>query len=166
MTTKKELIERAEAMKAELKQMEQAINAMQDDKPVSPVFIPTYGRPEKYYYISGLGSTCPGVDIGTNSEMDRPTFRTKEAAQAYLEAFQTILELHVLSDWSGVGNAYVWCVARYLSEQHVKATVHSIPFSNHLFGRFANQQSAQAAIDKVGEDRILRAFDVLCGGKV
>lgn len=145
MTTKSELL-------AKIKELQAQADAMPDDK-VNPVFMPKKGG--RFWDIKG------GLFIATDN-LSTAYFRTPKSAKAYGEAFQTILELHALSD--AVSGEVVWGIIGTNAE--VKAKWWTSLCSEHFFGRFSSKESAQAAIDKVGVERIQQAFNVLAKGEV
>ncbi|MCI5049988.1 MAG: hypothetical protein MRY32_06615 [Rickettsiales bacterium] len=148
-TERKELQEKIDELQAKL-------DSLPDEK-LNPVFHPKAG--ERYHEIEQRGGNEGlSTDYFTAcSDRTQAYFRTSEAALAYGEAFQTILELHALSDWDGKCGVISsdGCVTSVLDM-----------LSTEPWGRFANKTKTQAAIDKIGKERIEKAVTVLCRGQV
>lgn len=145
MTTKSELL-------AKIKELQAQADAMPDDK-LNPVFVPKKG--DRCWDINGCSSIA-------GNDLFWAYFRTKEAAEAYGEAYQTITDLHALSDWNE--GETVWHPIDILGNPPADNWVYMTTCG--IFGRFVSKESAQAAIDKIGKERIEKAFDVLARGNV
>lgn len=160
MTTKEELQKSADQLKADLKKLEDQISKMdEDDK--NPLFVSRYG--DKYFFINAFGSRySSGISssIADSETTSNISFRTMEAAQAYLDAFQVVLELHMLSDYSNA--EYSICV-NSCGDVFVDSWV--MP-TNKIFGGFKTIEDGRVAIKKVGELRIRKAARVLGGQKI
>lgn len=84
--------------------------------------------------------------------------RSKQGKRAYGRAFQTILHLHMLSDWRG---GRPWGILDGYDELNPTCAP---TLADRFLGNFATRQSAQAAIDTVGKANIEYAVKVLTGG--
>lgn len=84
------------ACKENIAHLESAAEKEKKEK-LNPVFYPKYG--DEFYTINhrstGVMGTMPGVRYSSwvKDQTLAPLFRTREAAQAYAEAFQVMLEL-------------------------------------------------------------------------
>lgn len=96
-----------------------------------------------------------------------PAFRDEQSASAFAEAFQVMLELRACE---GVvpakHNKWLWVAVTESGDIRACLTPN---FGSMLAGCFApcfdTKEHAQAAINKVGEDRILRAIKTLVFAK-
>ena len=163
------LKDRIEKLKKELAEVKRLALKEQE----CPVFVP--GRNEDYYrlsaptgkdgedIISGYPHTCRA-----SSYIPGPVFRTKEAAEAFAEAFRVMLELRAqpgVVKWCGSGQRrHTLMVGRgeqvvpYLGCDNGTAC----DADRGLFAPwYATKADAEAAIKAVGEERIIKAIKTL-----
>jgi hypothetical protein len=109
--------------------------------------------------VDAMPDDKPESDVAYDSVAGKFYFKSTEGHKAWKRAEQTILHLHMLSDWREGDDMWVLLDSRY----HIKPCDGSV-IIDRIFGRFATEQSAQAAIDTVGKANIEYAVKVLTGG--
>lgn len=157
---KQDALNRLSAIEKETEELRKIINA--PNVPLNPVFIPD----GCYYYIHGLGGVMPlgekkeTIYNGTSKSNRNASFRTNEAAENYAEAFKVMLELRACEGAipHPGKDEFVWTLNVGLNSKHVYASYQN---GCVFAGVFASERLADAAILKVGRDRILAARKTL-----
>lgn len=157
MTTKEQL-------QKKIKELQAQVDAMPDEpKPTGNphVFVPKEG--EEYSVATRYNGMFSGIDGYRNtSKGEKPAFRTKEAAEAWADALNVMLELRVQPGACSYEDTEWFIVVDHygkIREVHNPLTLNSITLS----GMYENQESAQAAIKAVGVERIRKAAVTLAG---
>lgn len=135
----------------------------------SAIFRPKSG--ERYHYLSGeLGGARHGEYFSPREggvSYERPAFRTRDHAQAYAEALAVMVDLRAAKgvvaakhgEWQYMIEAKTEGSGLRLEVR--KRRDRSVKFSRSFSPTFANENDAQAAIQSVGGDRILKAMKTL-----
>lgn len=157
---KEEALKRLAELKAKTAELEAIIN--KPDTPINPVFVPALS--EEWAFISH--NTQRGM-YGYTTSARYPTaaaaFRTLEAARAYGEAFQVMLELRAQPGVVQYKLGDAQNLILYSSKPnalYVSCIVTDIKF-DRFSPSFDNIFDAQEAIKVVGEDRIIKAMKTL-----
>lgn len=163
-TSKEELLRKLAEIQAELAHCDCGGNE-------SPVFIPTEEE-EDSFYIDGIGSqegsVINNLDYSSAYIAHRPTFRHRENAASYASAFETMIALRAAKGVVPmVHGAWQYLIEGYQEGgtlQIRKRRDAGVKQSRCFSPVFETEGDAQAAIARVGSDRIIRAMKVLAWG--
>lgn len=151
-------IERLNRIEAEAKALRAEIEA---EKWQSPVFVP--GVDETFYLISQQSSgfgfmscgkyTCSSYNPGAN-------FRTKEAAEAFADAFNVILELRACDGVAPAKGNNQYVIAFGEDEARISSWLYRDSVGV-ICPTFATEYAAKAALKKITPERFLKACKTL-----
>ena len=156
MTNKQEAKQQLEKLEAEVQKLKEIIN-----KPEKAGSLLEDGD----YYISSYQGRLEAFVL----HFDTPNlnrFPSKEIAQSYAEAFNTMLALRKCEgSVSTVNGKEQWFVRLALSLKDTETYAYPGNYSKivTLSPSFSTKGYAQAAIDKVGKDNIIKMFKTLHG---
>lgn len=146
-------LERIAKMEAELAALKKDVEA--EGQWVSPVFYPKKG--DEYEHLSHRR-----VEVNSfGYSLHNPVFRPG-TGQAFADAFQVMLELRACEGQCQMdGTKLIYTVEVNNMDGACTQTFLQTPSCAALSGAFATREHAQAAIEKVGESRILAAAKTL-----
>lgn len=168
--TQHDLLDRLSQLESEVTLIRAALLAQPEPKPTSLLTKPEPGSEEGYWFISGDWSGAVLLESAQANEDDPKyyeggnMFQTDKLADAYAEAIETML---LLRHQPGTEPALAKKVQLVISPRFGPDRLQICEWSSmdikaeYLSPCFQTQDAAQAAIDTIGADRILRMFKTL-----
>lgn len=155
MTNKQEAKQQLEKLEAEVQKLKEIIN-----KPKKAGSLLEDGR----YHLANDGSAL--VSYTTGSEYGCNSFNDELIAQAYAEAFNTMLALRKCEGSEAIkDNKEQWNISVTKDTKNLEVLLYLSHYvkSDNIAPMFSTKEYAQAAIDKVGKDKIIKMFNTLHG---
>lgn len=168
MSTVEQLEKDIKEAQVKLDSAQKQLELLKKQAPLGELFIPKCG--EDYYSLSYDSGDEGWTANNCNAIRDRtkPYFRTKQAVENYAFALDVLLRLRACDGVVAPINDTQYAIDIGYS----CATVFTDNYSSgnlkltRLSPTFSDREYAQAAIDKVGGEAILKAFKILHGIKV